>query len=1051
MEPIISGIYENPVSEELSKTLLEMDKKQVHYEKLDPEETPHVLTEYFSHILESCLRSLILKNKRSLSLKRQIDFVNDLLREVKVKFGNLEGIEIVNNDELLKAILLDDSLDNVTKTDAKELIRPESSIAATSLFTNSPTEPSLVTELNKEIASSDRIDLLVSFIRNSGVNKLLKELELFTQKGKRLRIITTTYMGATQNTAIERLSKLENTEIKISFDPNGTKLHAKAYIFYRNNGFSTAYVGSSNLTKSAMESGCEWNAKFTKYDSPNIFEKIASTFEVYWKSTEYELYSESQKDRLKKALSFQKESNDDISQKIHFYLDVEPYRYQEEVLDALNTARTVHESYRNLVSAATGTGKTVVAAFDYKRQVEQLGRKPRLLYIAHRKEILEQSLACFRMVLRDNEFADLFVGGEVPSQAEFLFVSVDMINSRNLTKKIANDYYEYIVIDECHHIAAKTYLNIINHFRPKILLGLTATPDRMDGEDILQYFDNRVAAHISLADAIDRKLLCPFQYFGVSDCVDYSSIKWARHGYDVNELDNVLVFSEELARKRAELVVESIIRYAPDLDEIKALVFCVSIEHAKFMASELNKAGITSEYLTGKSSSGERNAIRSNLETGKTKCVCVVDIYNEGVDIKSINTVLFLRPTDSATIFLQQLGRGLRLSDNKDCLTVLDFIGKSNRHFNYETKFRTLLGPSSQGTKREVENDFPHLPKGCFIQLDKVSKSVVLESIKTSVTEKAGIIEHMRSFVEDTGMKLNIEHFFDYYHITPRAFYDNHYKWTFYKAIELAKDNNSVTINQDAEDWKKMYRLSSLDDYDFLSYMLKKGLTPDLNANYSDSELEYWKMLYGTLFDGKPETSSVLLTEIRKYWEGNDRLRAEVKEMFNYLIKTIDFVAERVDLPYSSSLKVHCTYTRRQALAALDEWNTSSEGVARVAERKTTCLFITLNKSNSFYSPTTSYNDYSIDDHLFHWQSQNATADYTPVGKRYINHKKMKESVLLFVRERKEDQHGAVPFVFLGSANYVSHSDNKPMNIIWNLDSKIPAKFLSMTDRLGVG
>lgn len=1035
-----TGIYDQVISKKLNKEISQMDEKKVHSEEIDNAEASQILSDYLKKVIEDKLNDI-----DEDSIEEKIGLVNRIIESVNNKS---DDTEIDDSGKQLKAILNDDALISIANKSAKDLIHPETSISYSSLFTGAVREPHMYEELRREIKSADRIDFLVSFIKWGGLRLLIDELREFVDSGKQLRIITTSYMGATDIKAIDELSKLPNTEIKVSYDIEHTRLHAKSYIFYRETGYSTAYVGSSNMSNPAMTSGLEWNVKITRKELPEVFNKIEATFDAYWNSEEFDVYTSEKYDVLKNALDKTKEVKE-RSKKINYYFNVSPYPYQQAILDKLKAEREVKGSYKNLVVAATGCGKTIIAAFDYKAQCIN-GNRPKLLFIAHRKEILEQSLECFREVLHDSEFGDLFVGSNRPEQYNHLFVSIDMLNSRKLYEVLDKDFYEFIVMDECHHMAANSYQKMLNYFEPKILLGLTATPERMDGDSILPYFGNRIAAEIRLTEAIDRKLLCPFQYFGISDTVDLTEVKWKRGGYDISELNNLYVFNTEVAKRRANQVINSVYKYVTDMDDVKGLVFCVSIEHAKFMNQMFNDKGIPSVCVTGQTAENERASVKAKIQSGEIKFACVVDIFNEGVDLKEINTVLFLRPTESLTIFLQQLGRGLRLADNKECLTVLDFVGQSNKRYSFAAKYHALLESSNRGLKKEIESGFISLPKGCYIKLEKKVRDIILKNIKNSIGTKNGIIDMARNFTDDTGKELNFRNFIRAYDITPRMLYSN--KFTFGELVDIVNDELSHTYD-DNNAWKKINRLALIEDVGFLSYMIKSLTTYNEidEATIEDMDLDYWKMLYMTMFDKKPSDINLFMDELKAYLEANNNLLEEMMDLMSYNFEMIDYIDADPGLPYECNLRVYSTYTRAQALAALDYWNTSSEGVTRIKDKKTTCLFITLNKSNNYYSPSTSYHDYSINDKLFHWQSQNSTSEETEVGQRYIHNKEQNENILLFVREAKEDKYGSIPFMFLGKADYVSHTGNKPMSITWRLHNKIPAKYIKVTDKLGIG
>ena len=809
------GLYEQVINNALNRELSEVPEACKSTAPIDTAEASKVLAQYLTEVVQKGLDNV---QDNGGGIEAQIELANQIVSIIQTttKEADFAALGVDRQAEQLLALLWKNDPRLAAGKAAKDIERPETSLAQSSLFTGAIHEPQMYTELKKEIVSADRIDMLVSFIKWSGLRLLMDELRQFTQNDGELRIITTSYMGATDVKAIEELRQLPNTKIKVSYDTKRTRLHAKTYVFYRDTGFTTAYVGSSNLSNAAISSGLEWNVKVTRKDLPETIDKIAATFESYWNAGEFEYYDEGQRERLARALKAEKYSETDHSG--IYTLDIQPYSYQQEILDKLEAERAVRGHTRNLVVAATGTGKTVISALDYKRFCKQHPGKPcRLLFVAHREEILKQSLYTFRAVLKDANFGELLVGNYKADSIDHLFISIQTFNSQDFTAKTGADFYDYIVVDEFHHAAAPTYQKLLEYYQPQILLGLTATPERMDGKSILDYFGGRVAAEIRLPEAIDRKLLCPFQYFGVTDTADLSSLKWRTGGYDKAELSNLYAFSGMVAQRRADLVVSSILKYVTDIDEVKGLGFCVSIEHARFMADYFNTHGIPSMALTGDSSDEERNTVKQRLVSGEIRFIFVVDIYNEGVDIPEVNTVLFLRPTESLTVFLQQLGRGLRLAENKECLTVLDFIGQANRKYNFEDKFAALLSNATRSVSREIKDGFVSVPKGCYIQLEKKAAKYILDNIRASYGNTAGLVARAASFAEDSGLELTLKNFLDYYHLDPRAIY----KFSSFSRI-CARADAIEDFSEPMEDilTKAFAKLAVIDSRRWISFLL---------------------------------------------------------------------------------------------------------------------------------------------------------------------------------------------------------------------------------------
>lgn len=439
------GLYEQIINNALSSELAEIPEARKAVAPINKAEASKVLAQYLADVVQKGLDNVV---DNGGNISAQIALTNQIVDLIQntTKEADFAALGVDQRAEQLLALLREaDPRLAVGKT-ASDLSRPETSIAQSSLFTGAIHEPQMYTELKKEIVSADRIDMLVSFIKWSGIRLLMDELREFTQNGGELRIITTSYMGATDVKAIEELRQLPNTKIKVSYDTKRTRLHAKTYMFYRDTGFTTAYVGSSNLSNAAITSGLEWNVKVTKKDLPETIDKIGATFESYWNSNEFEYYSEDQKERLARALNAEKffgTNNAEV-----FTMDITPYSYQQEILDKLEAERKVRGYTRNLVVAATGTGKTVISALDYKRFHKQNPGKPcRLLFVAHREEILKQSLYTFRAVLKDANFGEMFVGSYKPESIDNLFISIQTFNSQDFASKTARDFYDYIIVD----------------------------------------------------------------------------------------------------------------------------------------------------------------------------------------------------------------------------------------------------------------------------------------------------------------------------------------------------------------------------------------------------------------------------------------------------------------------------------------------------------------------------------------------------------------------------------------------------------------------------
>ena len=1045
------GIYEELVTKLVAQKINTLNKDLYYINKspIDKEEASSLLSQHLSRTIKHALEYL----KGDNQIEHQIEIANKIILFLKEELNKEEFSNdlIELEGKLLKAVF--------TKVDAhfsnfdlhlKE-ITPYTRLTHSELFTGGNVGLSLESELKKEILSADRVDFLVSFIKFKGIIILERELREFTKRGGKLRVITTTYMGASDYKAIQLLSKLENTEVKISYNTGNERLHAKAYLFFRNTGFHTGYIGSSNFSRSALTDGLEWNIKITTKEVSHIIDKFQKTFDSYWQSEDFELFNdEIHKEKLIASLNQGKNSK--VSEINLNFFEIKPFPFQAEILEKLEVERTIHNRSRNLIVAATGTGKTVISAFDYKRFKKE-NKSAKLLFLAHRKEILQQSISVYRGVLKDNNFGELWVDGLIPSNYEYVFASIQTVNNRLGNLELTPEYFDYIVIDECHHLPADSYRGVINFFKPKILLGLTATPERMDLLDIEKDFHNRIAAEIRLPEALNRKLLCPFQYFGITDSIDLLNIGWEKGRYIASELTNLYTANDRRIRE----IIDALNKYTKDIQDVRAIGFCATMEHAKFTAEKFLLAGLKADYLTS-ANNQNRDLVRQMLLNKEINYLFVVDIFNEGVDIPEIDTVLFLRPTESLTVFLQQLGRGLRLADDKDCLTVLDFVGNSRPEYNFENKFRALIGKTATTVYKEIEDNFPHLPLGCSIVLEKKAKETILENIKaaTSLTKNQLILK-IRNFKHQTTLPLNLSNFIEFNNISIQSIYKRG-SWKRLCQIAGLIDYYSEINEKEivAAITKKWLATNSTSYFQFILKLARQDFKLSFNE-FVEEEKTMLLMLHYDVWQNAGGFSS--LEDSIKTIGKNKILVDEIIEVLDLLIDKIDFKEVEINLHYKQPLKIHSRYTRDQILVAFGmntfekaSSNRIGVGVAENKKLNTELLFINLIKSEEDFSPTTMYDDYAINELLFHWQSQNAAGPETSKGMSYINHQKSKKRILLFVREKANDEHGnTMGYVFIGEGNLKEHYGSKPMSIKWELNEPMPHYLWNEAAKLRIG
>jgi superfamily II DNA or RNA helicase len=783
--------------------------------------------------------------------------------------------------------------------------------------------------------------------------------------------------------------------------------------------------------------GLEWNVRLSARSTPHLLEKFRATFDSYWANREFELYRPAEDgDRLSQALEAASGLRPRAGLTVTLSgLEVHPKPFQAEMLEQLDAERTIHDRHRNLIVAATGTGKTVIAALDYRRLTSDAhGRDLSLLFVAHRKEILLQSRRMYQEVLTDPAFGELLVEGQQPTKWRRVFATIQSLSQSKLSG-IEPDRFDVVVIDEFHHAEAASYRRLLDHVQPVELLGLTATPERGDGVDVRDFFGGRVAAELRLWEALEQNLLCPFHYFGIHDGTDLEAIQWRRGSYDLAALSNI--YTGDDARTR--IVLKELNDKVGDVATMRALGFCVSVEHARYMAQRFVEGGIPARAVSAETPPADRRDALTALRNRDINILFAVDLFNEGLDIPEVDTVLFLRPTESATVFLQQLGRGLRLTAGKTVLTALDFVGHQRREFRFDQRFRALTGVGGKALQRQVDEGFPFLPSGSQIVLGPIARDLVLENIKQQVAPRwAALVSEVRAHPDD-----KLASYLDEWGRDLEDVLQAKRSWT-----TLCREAGKLSAEagpREADLVKRVRAVAHVDDR--RRWSAYRSILDGTVDTASPAEKRLAEMLFYSLFpngggfDSAAEGLDALDSEAV-----TDEMRQVIDISFDQARRSTYELGGLVPGLCDVPLRVHASYSREEILAALGfaslrrTPSTMREGVAWCEAVNADAFLITLNKSDREYSPTTMYRDFALSPNLFHWESQSTTSSSSPTGQRYIHHRERGSHILLFVREAKNNALGTSPYVFLGPADYVSHEGDKPMAFTWRLHQPMPTE-----------
>ena len=965
------------------------------------------------------------------------DYENLILQEIK---ENLSGIGYEKAYEIYESLGKEPlSFPLRSVNEGVYDVTPDFLMVQNKLITNERTRfQNFFKDLKNELRTCESFSLTVSFIRYSGLQLLLKELQELENREIKGEIITSTYMNITEPKALYKLLSFKNISVKL-YKGNGESFHTKAYIFGRKNDLSSLILGSSNISHEALCNGREWNIRISERLEPKLYENASDEFYRLWNSHEAIDLDGELIDKYKVHYDKYKTTDFDDFLGVKESKVIKPNKIQEKILENLINMRKDGKE-KAIVIAATGTGKTYLSAFD----VGNFGAKT-MLFIAHREELLDNGMKTFQKLFPNKKMGKLS-SQEKSFGVEFLFGTVQSL-AKNLDK-FSKKNFDYIIIDEFHHAAADSYRGILQYFQPKFLLGLTATPERMDGRDVLSLCDYNVAGEVRLREALENEMLAPFHYFGISDeTVDYESIRRKNGKFDERDLSEKLSIND-----RADFIIEKIRLYDYNGDKLKAIGFCVDINHALKMTEKFLERGFRVAYITSKESMERRQKTLECFRNGDLELIFTVDIFNEGIDIPEINMLLFLRPTESATIFTQQLGRGLRKIEGKAYVTVLDFIGNYNKEFLLPQIFMPKgQNKNDKGIlKKELLEEFHNLPREAFVELDRICQKRVLDNLeKIKINSNSYVINAYNDFKSSLGRVPTVLDFLygDLDLSLIIKTYDSYARFLLkYEKIDMEFSDLEFRYLEILE--KKLpvkwpYEFLLLQVLMYRDIINTDEFLSECN-NYFDKNFseEFHKELITNLinelgiefinFDG-----TYTLNENFKNSLQNQKFYNYIKELCTFgLLQfkrevNIHEFTEKPLVKYLDYSRVELQYLL-QSPAEKGSWRAGYSMAG-----KDICLFITLNKDENTLEHL-QYDNYFRGQDIVQWISQNKTSHDSPIGKLYLNHKEEGYRVHLFLRKYPVFLGSAMNFTYMGQVDYYESHGDKPMYILWKLHNKIP-------------
>lgn len=874
------------------------------------------------------------------------------------------------------------------------------------IFLSNNSEIKFLDKIKENLLNCISFSFSVSFVKKAGLLLLEKEIEAALKRGCIGRFILSTYQNFTDipslKTLLEWQNKYDNFKVHLDYDCFVDQgFHTKGYIFEYKNSYELI-IGSSNFTRYALLKNIEWNISLYDKNEFCSFKKLIEEFENIWENT-FNL-----NEKLINNYSLQLEyaiDRWDMDKYNFISNEIKPNSMQKNALKEIKRYRDIGVN-RALVISATGSGKTYLAAFDALNFAAK-----RLLYIVHKDLILNEAKNTFYKVFGGRKTCGLFTGERRDLDCDFIFATNIMV-SKNLDLFL-KDEFDYIVIDEAHHATSKTIRDILNYFNPVFVLGLTATPERMDNKDVFELFDKNVPYELRLKDAINNNLIVPFHYYGIRDSlIDYGSLDISKIVKEINNKLNI------------DFIIEELNKHLPKT-KLKCIAFCTNILHARSLSEEFIKRGITSTYLTGKNDYSERKAAFESLEdeNNSLTIICCVDILNEGIDLPGINTVLFLRPTESSTIFIQQLGRGLRKYKNKDYLTVLDFIGN-----NYERSAQIAFALGSLGNSTYLEksylkelilNDFiPLNIPGVEIYIDSLSKEEIIRGLDNINFYKKDILKKdYLNFKKYIG-NLNIPKHMDY--LDNENAPDlmrflksniNNKVCSYYNFLLAIQEEDGLDFNKEESEIIKnisnLLPLCRVDEFAILKSIINNESFDfdDLKIKYSNiNKRSFDNALYFLKKDNILDSNNALV------------IRPLNKTLNEYLLDLLDYGLTKYNIDFGDfkgEFKLYNNYYKEQILKILGERTTMFVKGTKFLDDQTTICFVGLKKDKEKLERT-NYKDKFIDSKVFQWESENNTTFENSTGKKLLNTKK----VILFVRKMDSENGVVLPFTYFGTGTF---------------------------------